>query len=89
MSRLQHRPHRLLVREALSSPVPRPRLHPQRTSPQMEPHEKVVDAWLRADLEAPSKQRHTVRRILAQLEQEFNKAIPYPTVRDFAAYGRR
>ncbi len=55
----------------------------------MEPHKKVVDAWLRADLEAPSKQRHTVRRILAQLEQEFNKAIPYPTVRDFAAYGRR
>ncbi|MFM9552586.1 IS21 family transposase [Streptomyces caniscabiei] len=81
--------HRRLVREALSSPVPTPRRRPVRTSPRMEPYKKTVDAWLRADLEAPSKQRHTVRRIVARIEEEFGEAIPYPTVRDFVAARRK
>ncbi|MFF0087762.1 hypothetical protein ACFYR1_50380 [Streptomyces canus] len=81
--------HRRLVREALSSPVPTPRRQPVRTSPRMEPYKKAVDAWLRADLEAPRKQRHTVRRIVARIEEEFGEAIPYPTVRDFVAARRK
>ncbi|MER6274670.1 IS21 family transposase [Streptomyces sp900105755] len=81
--------HRRLVREALSSPVPMPRRRPVRTSPRMEPYKKTVDAWLRADLEAPRKQRHTVRRIVARIEEEFGEAIPYPTVRDFVAVRRK
>ncbi|MEU0249579.1 hypothetical protein ABZ192_35745 [Streptomyces sp. NPDC006235] len=81
--------HRRLVREALSSPVPTPRRQPVRTSPRMEPYKKTVDAWLRADLEAPRKQRHTVRRIVARIEEEFGEAIPYPTVRDFVAARRK
>ncbi len=81
--------HRRLVREALSSPVPTPRRRPVRTSPRMEPYKKTVDAWLRADLEAPRKQRHTVRRIVARIEEEFGEAIPYPTVRDFVAARRK
>ncbi|UXY25174.1 IS21 family transposase [Streptomyces sp. HUAS TT20] len=80
--------HRRLVREALSSPVPTPRRRAVRTSPRMEPYKKTVDAWLRADLEAPCKQRHTVRRIVARIEEEFGEAIPYPTVRDFVAARR-
>ncbi|WP_043687272.1 IS21 family transposase [Streptomyces xylophagus] len=81
--------HRRLVREALSSPVPTPRRRPVRTSPRMEPYKTTVDAWLRADLEAPRKQRHTVRRIVARIEEEFGEAIPYPTVRDFVAARRK
>ncbi|MFE3526889.1 IS21 family transposase [Streptomyces sp. NPDC059161] len=81
--------HRRLVREALSSPVPTPRRRAVRTSPRMEPYKKTVDAWLRADLEAPRKQRHTVRRIVARIEEEFGEAIPYPTVRDFVAARRK
>lgn len=81
--------HRRLVREALASPVPVPRRRPVRTSPRMEPYKKTVDSWLRADLEAPRKQRHTVRRIVARIEEEFGEAIPYPTVRDFVAARRK
>lgn len=81
--------HRRLVREALASPVPAPRRRPARTSPRMEPYKKTVDARLRADLEAPRKQRHTVRLIVARIEEEFGEAIPYPTVRDFVAARRK
>jgi len=81
--------HRRLVREALSSAVPTPRRRAVRTSPRMEPYKKTVDAWLRADLEAPRKQRHTVRRIVARIEEEYGEAVPYPTVRDFVAARRK
>jgi hypothetical protein len=81
--------HRRLVREALSSPVPTPRRRAVRRSPRMEPSKKAVDAWLRADLEAPRKQRHTVRRIVTRIEEEYGEAIPHPTVRDFVAARRK
>ncbi|MFD5338030.1 hypothetical protein [Streptomyces hawaiiensis] len=55
----------------------------------MEPYKKTVDACLRADLEAPRKQRHTVRRIVARIEEEFGEAIPYPTVPDFVTARRK
>ncbi|MFT9480666.1 hypothetical protein [Streptomyces sp. 11-1-2] len=54
--------HRRLVREALASPVAQPRKRPVRVSPRMEPYKKTADEWLRADLEAPRKQRHTAKR---------------------------
>ncbi|MFI7415599.1 IS21 family transposase [Streptomyces sp. NPDC049627] len=81
--------HRRLVREALASPVPKPRKPPVRTSPRMEPYEKTVDEWLRADLEAPRKQRHTAKRIGTRLEEEFGVTLPYTTVRDFVTARRR
>jgi transposase len=74
--------HRRLVREALASPVPPPRRTPQRSAPRMGAFTETVDEWLRADLEAPPKQRHTARRITSRLEEEFGVQIPYPTVRD-------
>ncbi|WP_159047979.1 hypothetical protein [Streptomyces sp. WM6378] len=55
----------------------------------MEPYKKAVDAWLRADLEVPRKQRHTVVRIAARIEEESGETIPYPTVRDFVAAAAR
>lgn len=58
--------HRRLVREALAHAEPVPRKTLVRRSPQLEPLKKVVDEWLRADLDAPRKQRHTARRIHAR-----------------------
>ncbi|MGC9543994.1 IS21 family transposase [Streptomyces sp. UG1] len=81
--------HRRLVREALASPVPQPRKRPVRISPRMEPYKKTVDEWLRADLEAPRKQRHTAKRIGTRLEEEFGVTLPYTTVRDFVTARRQ
>lgn len=55
----------------------------------MEPYKKTVDEWLRADLEAPSKQRHTAKRIGTRMEEEFGVTLPYTTVRDFVTARRR
>ncbi|MFJ2034376.1 IS21 family transposase [Streptosporangium sp. NPDC087985] len=78
--------HRRLVREALTQPEPTPRKTPKRRSPQLEPFKKVIDEWLRADLDAPRKQRHTVKRIHRRLLDEQNAAgLSYSTVRDYLA----
>ena len=50
--------HRRLVREALAHAEPAPRKTPVRRSPQLEPLKEIIDGWLRADLDAPRKQRH-------------------------------
>ncbi|MFF4505671.1 hypothetical protein [Streptomyces sp. NPDC001401] len=75
----KYRVHRRLVREALSSPVPAPRRH----SPRLDPFKKTIDRWLLDALEAPPKQRHTVKRILTRLQQEFGAEIAYSTVWDY------
>ncbi|MFZ4301789.1 IS21 family transposase [Streptomyces cinereoruber] len=81
--------HRRLVREALSSPVPRPRKTPVRPSPRLDPFKKTIDEWLLGDLEAPPKQRHTVQRILNRLRQECGAEIAYTTVWDYVSRRRR
>jgi transposase len=81
--------HRRLVREALTSSMVAPRKMPRRVSPRMEPYKKTVDKWLREDLEAPRKQRHTAKRIGARLEEEFGVTLAYTTVRDFVTVRRR
>lgn len=67
----RHGVHRRTVRLALASAVPPERRKPVRTrrSP-LEPAKDWIDAMLRADLEAPRKQRHTVRRICERLLTE-------------------
>src|SRR5438046_9739597 len=62
--------HRRTVRQALASSVPPQRKAPARTSPRLEPFKAAIDAMLRGDLDAPKKQRHTARRILARLVDE-------------------
>ncbi|MDH6145025.1 transposase [Kitasatospora sp. GP30] len=71
------------MRDALSSPVPTPRRTPRRHSPRLEPFKKTIDQWLLDDLEAPPKQRHTVKRILTRLQQECGAEIAYSTVWDY------
>ncbi len=66
----KHHVHRRTVRQALVSASPPPRKTPVRTARVLEPFKPVIDAMLRADLEAPRKQRHTARRVLARLIDE-------------------
>ena len=62
--------HRRLVREALMHAEPDPRKTPERRSARLEPFKAVIDGWLRADLDAPRKQRHTATRVHARLLDE-------------------
>jgi hypothetical protein len=67
--------HRQKVRQALRDATPLPRKAYVREAPtKLGPAKPLIDAMLLADLEAPRKQRHTVRRILARLidEHEIN-----------------
>ncbi len=51
--------------------------------PRLEPFKKTIDQWLLDDLDAPPKQRHTVKRILNRLQQEAGADIAYSTVWDY------
>lgn len=85
-----YRVHRRTVRQALASALPPPRKTPARTARVLEPFQPAIEAMLRADLDAPKKQRHTARRILARLVDEHDAdGLSYSTVRDFVAKRRR
>jgi transposase len=81
--------HRRTVRQALASAIPPPRRTPARTSPRLAPFQAAIDAMLRVDLDAPKKQRHTARRVLARLADEHGaQDLSYSTVRDYVARRR-
>ncbi len=55
----------------------------------LEDFKPAIDAMLRSDLEAPRKQRHTARRVLARLVDEHDAdGLSYSTVRDYVAKRR-
>jgi transposase len=85
----KHHVHRRTVREALANAIPPPRKTPARTSPRLEPFKAAIDDMLRSDLDAPKKQRHTARRVLARLVEEHDAVeLSYSTVRDYVAKRR-
>lgn len=85
----RHGVHRRTVRAALASSTPRPRKPRDVTAPKLDPFKAAIDGMLRADLDAPRKQRHTARRVLARLVDEHDGAeVRYSTVRDYV-YRRR
>jgi hypothetical protein len=70
------------VREALTRAEPTPRKTPERRSARLEPLKALIDGWLRADLDAPRKQRHTAARIHARLLDEHGAGdLSYAAVR--------
>lgn len=85
----RYRVHRRTVREALASAAPPPRKTPVRAAPRLDPAKELIDAMLRADLDAPRKQRHTARRVHARLVDEHGQSeITYSTVRDYVRVRR-
>src|SRR4051812_40133999 len=76
--------HRNTVRKMLCFAVPpgyrrtKPPLRPK-----LEPFTALIDAILAADRSAPSKQRHTAKRIFERLRAEHGFAGSYTIVKDY------
>jgi transposase len=81
--------HRRTVRQALESAVPPERKVAVRAAPKLEAAKPLIEAMLGEDLDAPRKQRHTARRILARLVDEHAMTeLTYSCVRDYVAKRR-
>jgi transposase len=79
----KHGVHRRTVRQALASAMPPARKPVARVAPRLESFKVAIDEMLRSDLDAPKKQRHTARRVLARLVDEYGaQGLSYSTVRD-------
>jgi transposase len=86
----RHGVHRRVVRQALASPLPPPRKRPEgRPAPKLGPYRPLIDEWLRADREAPRKQRHTAKRVWQRLVDEQGAGVAETTVRDYVRRRRR
>jgi len=77
---------RRTVDQALASAWPAPRKQLPKRASRLDPYKPVIDAILRQDLDAPRKQRYTVKRIFERLLDEHDAAgISYAMVRDYVA----
>jgi transposase len=86
----RHGVHRRAVREALLSPVPLAKRSPvSRPAPKLGRYRAVIDEWLRADRDAPLKQRHTAKRIHQRLVDEHGADVAETTVRQYVRGRKR
>lgn len=67
------------VRRALDGQWPEPRKKPRPRESRLDPYKQLIDEMLRADLDAPAKQRHTAQSIFDRLVDEHDaRNISYP-----------
>ncbi|NBH10992.1 IS21 family transposase [Amycolatopsis sp. SID8362] len=77
---------RRTVVKAVASAWPQPRKKPPPRPSKLDPFKPVIDEILRTDLDAPRKQRHTVKRIFARLIDEHGMIdVSYQVVRAYVA----
>ncbi|MGW7529732.1 hypothetical protein [Streptomyces sp. NPDC054783] len=77
------------AQRALISALPEPRKKMRPRATRLDPYKPVIDAVLKADLTAPRKQRHTVKRIYDRLLDEHDAVgISYQMVRAYVAARR-
>src|SRR5712692_7744811 len=80
----RHGVHRRTVRQALAAALPPPRRCPERRlAPKLGPYRALIEEWLRADREAPRKQRHTARRVWQRLVDEQGAVVSERQVRRY------
>lgn len=79
------------VAAALASVWPKEPKPPPKRGSRLDEYKSVIDGWLRDDLDAPRKQRHTAKRIFDRLLDEHDAAgvVSYGMVRDYVATRRR
>jgi transposase len=86
----RHGVHRRAVRQALESAVPPAKRRPEsRPAPKLGPFRTLIDGWLKTDLLAPRKQRHTARRIYQRLVEEHGADVSERQVDRYVAAQRR
>jgi len=77
------------VKAALESVWPEPRKRPRPRGTRLDAYKPLIDQMLRVDLDAPRKQRHTVKRIFDRLVDEHAaEGVTYPMVRAYVAERR-
>src|SRR5215472_4967805 len=82
----KYRVGRRTIVKALASAWPGPRKQLPPRASKLDPFKPAIDAILRADLDAPRKQRHTITRIYRRLTDEHQMAdVSYPVVRAYVA----
>lgn len=79
------------VAAAIESAWPEPRKPAPKRGSRLDPYRDVIDGWLRNDLDAPRKQRHTAKRVFDRLldEQDAAGMVSYWMVREYVATRRR